>query len=113
LRLVILPNCFRPFLKQLLASLILRIVRVPNLEPIFTIRRIPALRHDPFEIGFAHQPEEIASVSLEVAGVKNPWMLVHHPSKNVLALQQWHRAEIPSIEHQDIEGVKSSKLALL
>src|SRR6266850_2773822 len=67
--------------------------------------RIPALRHDPFEVMFANQPEEIASILIEMTGVKNTWVLVHYPAKNVLALHQWQRPEIPSIEHQDIEGV--------
>jgi hypothetical protein len=43
----------RPEIRQTAAFLppfVLRIVWVPNLEPIFTIRRIPALRYNPFEI---------------------------------------------------------------
>jgi hypothetical protein len=34
-------------------------------------------------------------------------MLPRHPAKNLLALQQGQRAEIPSIEHEDIEGVEN------
>jgi hypothetical protein len=34
-------------------------------------------------------------------------MLVHDPAKNALALDQWQRPEIPSIEHQAIESIKN------
>jgi hypothetical protein len=94
-----------PF-KKLLPPFVLHVVGVPNLELIHTVSRIPALRQDAFKILFTNEPEHIASVSLEVAGQENPWVVLHDAPQHFLSFQQRQRPQIPAIVHQDIQGVK-------
>src|SRR4051812_6641568 len=101
-----LHRSFHPFLEQFPTPFILRIIGIPDLEPVLAVCPAPPLCDNSFKIALAHYLEEIASVLLYVVRQKDSWMVVNDPLQGTFPLGQRKFSEIPSIMHQAIESVE-------